>query len=67
MNEGTENNLEVMQMMKRISVMAMLAAILLLALLTVALAASPINKDDTTRASGWRGRLRSWSTMRTSR
>ncbi len=45
MNEGTENNLEVMQMMKRISVMAMLAAILLLALSTVTLAASPINKD----------------------
>ena len=32
-------------MMKRISVMAMLAAILLLALSTVTLAASPINKD----------------------
>lgn len=32
-------------MMKRISMVAMLAAILLLALSTVALAASPINKD----------------------
>jgi len=34
-----------MQMMKRISMVAMLAAILLLALSTVALAASSINKD----------------------